>query len=51
MYQWAENNCQGEWEEGWNKQQPIRKALEQQFRSLFERLNVFNTQSTLAKYV
>ncbi|GHO59516.1 class II fructose-bisphosphate aldolase [Ktedonobacter robiniae] len=77
MYQWAEHKCQGEWEEGWNKQQfiyktrkkafgpfkeqmwhlskeekqPIRKALEQQFRSLFEKLNVFNTQSILAKYV
>ncbi len=77
MYQWVEENCQKEWEQGWNKEQfiykcrkkaigpfkkqlwhlsevekqPIREHLESQLRFLFEKLNVFNTQSTVEKYV
>jgi hypothetical protein len=33
------------------EKQPIREHLEQQFRIIFERLNVVNTQEALTAYV
>ena len=33
------------------EKQPVREHLEQQFRIIFERLNVVNTQEALTPYV
>ncbi len=76
MYQWVGDHCQGEWQDGWTREQfmyktrkkafgpfkrelwelseqekqPIWEQLEQQFRLLFKKLNVFSTQAAIEMY-
>ncbi len=39
------------WELSEQEKQPIKEHLEQQFRFLFEKLNVLNTREAVEKYV